>query len=177
MNQIKKVGVLGAGVMGHGIAAHLAGAGIPSLLLDIVPPKFTDEDAKVGLTEKDPRFRNKFALAGIESIKKSKPALIYTQRDLKLITPGNFEDDWDKLKDCDWIIEVVVGRLDIKQQVFTKVEKVMQAHTIVSSNTSGLPLHSLVEGRNPQFKKNFIITHFFNPVRYLKLVEVVSSKD
>jgi 3-hydroxyacyl-CoA dehydrogenase len=177
MSQIKKVGVLGAGVMGHGIAAHLAGAGIPSLLLDIVPPKFSDEDAKAGLTEKDPRFRNKFALAGIDAIKKSKPALIYTQRDLKLITPGNFEDDWDKLKDCDWIIEVVVERLDIKQQVFTKVEKVMQAHTIISSNTSGLPLHSLVEGRSPQFKKNFLITHFFNPVRYLKLVEVVSSKD
>jgi len=177
MTQIKKVGVLGAGVMGHGIAAHLAGAGIPSLLLDIVPPKFTDEDAKAVLSEKDPRFRNKFALAGIEAIKKSKPSVIYTQRDLKLITPGNFEDDWDKLKDCDWIIEVVVERLDIKQQVFGRVEKVMQPHTIVTSNTSGLPLHSLVEGRSAQFKKNFLITHFFNPVRYLKLVEVVSSKD
>src|SRR5262245_24176345 len=177
MNQIKKVGVLGAGVMGHGIAAHLVGAGIPCLLLDIVPPKFTEEDAKAGLTEKDPRFRNKFALAGIEAIKKSKPSVIYTQRDLKLITVGNFEDDWDKLKDCDWIVEVVVERLDIKQSVFAKVEKVMQPHTIISSNTSGLPLHSLVEGRSALFKKNFLVTHFFNPVRYLKLVEVVSSKE
>ncbi|MFO1519503.1 MAG: 3-hydroxyacyl-CoA dehydrogenase NAD-binding domain-containing protein [bacterium] len=177
MTQIKKVGVLGAGVMGHGIAAHLAGAGIPCLLLDIVPPKFSDDDAKAGLTEKDPRFRNKFALAGIEAIKKSKPSIIYTQRDLKLISVGNFEDDWDKLKECDWIIEVVVERLDIKQQVYGRVEKVMQPHTIVSSNTSGLPLHSLVEGRSEQFRKNFLVTHFFNPVRYLKLVEIVSSKE
>ncbi|MFO1464103.1 MAG: 3-hydroxyacyl-CoA dehydrogenase NAD-binding domain-containing protein [bacterium] len=175
MRQIKKVGVLGAGVMGHGIAAHLAGAGVPVLLLDIVPPKFTEADQKAGLSEKSPAFRNKFALAGIEAIKKSKPSVIYSQRDLKLITPGNFEDDWDKLKDCDWIVEVVVERLDIKQQVFAKVEKVMQAHTIVSSNTSGLPLHSMAEGRSETFKKNFIVTHFFNPVRYLKLVEIVSS--
>ncbi len=177
MKQIKKVAVLGAGVMGHGIAAHLAGAGIPSYLLDIVPPKFGDDDAKAGLTEKDPRFRNKFALAGIEAIKKSKPSVIYTQRDLKLITPGNFEDDWEKLKECDWIVEVVVERLDIKQSVFSRIEKVMREDTIISSNTSGLPLHSLVEGRTEQFKKNFLITHFFNPVRYLKLVEVVSSKE
>ncbi len=177
MNQIKKVGVLGAGVMGHGIAAHLAGAGIPSLLLDIVPPQFTEADAKAGLSEKDPRFRNKFALAGIESIKKSKPSVIYTQRDLKLITPGNFEDDWEKLKDCDWIVEVVVERLDIKRSVFERVEKVMRDNTIVTSNTSGIPLKDISEGRSEKFKKNFLLTHFFNPVRYLKLVEVVSSKD
>ncbi len=177
MNPIKKVAVLGAGVMGHGIAAHLAGAGIPTLLLDIVPPKLGEDDAKAGLTEKDPRFRNKFALAGIEAIKKSKPAVIYTQRDLKLITPGNFEDDWDKLKDCDWIVEVVVERLDIKQSVFAKIEKVMKPTTVVSSNTSGLALHLMSEGRSAQFKKNFIVTHFFNPVRYLKLVEIVSSSE
>jgi len=177
MKQIKKVGVLGAGVMGHGIAAHLAGAGIPSLLLDIVPPKFTDEDAKAGLKEKDAKFRNKFALAGIEAIKKSKPSVIYSQRDLKLITPGNFEDDWDKLKDCDWIVEVVLERLDVKQQVFARVEQVMKDDTIVTSNTSGLPLKAMAEGRSEKFRKNFLLTHFFNPVRYLKLVEVVTSKD
>lgn len=177
MHEIKKVGVLGAGVMGHGIAAHLAGAGVPVLLLDIVPPKFTDDDKKAGLSEKDPRFRNKFALHGIEAIKKSKPSVIFSQRDLKRITPGNFEDDWDKLKDCDWIVEVVVERLDIKQQVFAKLEKVVKPGTIVSSNTSGLPLHSLAEGRSAAFKKNFLVTHFFNPVRYLKLVEVVSSPE
>ncbi|MBL7685574.1 MAG: 3-hydroxyacyl-CoA dehydrogenase family protein, partial [Deltaproteobacteria bacterium] len=177
MTQIKKVGVLGAGVMGHGIAAHLAGAGIPCLLLDIVPPKFSDEDAKAGLTEQDPRFRNKFAIAGIEAIKKSKPSVIYTQRDLKLITPGNFEDDFEKLKECDWIIEVVVERLDIKQSVFSKIEKVMGDHTIISSNTSGIPLKAMAEGRSEKFRKNFVLTHFFNPVRYLKLVELVSSNE
>ncbi len=177
MNPIKKVAVLGAGVMGQGIAAHLAGAGIPSYLLDIVPPKFTEDDAKAGLKENSPKFRNKFALAGIESIKKSKPSVIYTQRDLKLITPGNFEDDWEKLSECDWIVEVVVERLDIKQSVFSRIEKVMKPTTVISSNTSGIPLHAMAEGRSTQFKKNFIITHFFNPVRYLKLVEIVSSAE
>jgi 3-hydroxyacyl-CoA dehydrogenase len=177
MREIKKVGVLGAGVMGHGIAAHLAGAGIPVYLLDIVPPKFTEEDAKLFKSEKDPRFRNKFSLAGIEAIKKSKPSVIYSQRDLRLITPGNFEDDWDKLKECDWIVEVVVERLDIKQSVYARIEKILQPHAIVSSNTSGLRLNSLVEGRGAQFKKNFLVTHFFNPVRYLKLVEIVSSPE
>src|SRR5262249_9193239 len=162
MRQIKKVGVLGAGVMGHGIAAHLAGAGIPVLLLDIVPPKFSDDDAKLFKDPKNPLFRNKFALAGIEAIKASKPSVIYSQRDLKLITPGNFEDDWSKLKDCDWIVEVVVERLYIKQKVYAQVESVMNPTAIISSNTSGLPLHSFVEGRSAQFKKNFLVTHFFN---------------
>ncbi len=177
MTQIKKVAVLGAGVMGHGIAAHLAGAGIPSLLLDIVPPQFTEDDAKLGLKQTDAKFRNKFALAGIESIKKSKPSVIYSQRDLKLITPGNFEDDWDKLRECDWIVEVVVERLDIKQKVFARVEEVMKDTTIVSSNTSGILLKAMAEGRSEKFRKNFLLTHFFNPVRYMKLVELISSKD
>ena len=111
--EIRKVGVLGAGVMGSGIAAHLANAGVRSLLLDIVPPKLTPEDEKAGLTASDPRFRNKFALAGLENVKKSKPALIYTKRFLPLIEIGNFEDDWHRLAECDWIIEVVVERIDI----------------------------------------------------------------
>lgn len=177
MRDIKKVGVLGAGVMGQGIAAHLAGAGIPVLLLDIVPPKYSESDEKAGLVQDSPKFRNKFALSGIEAIKASKPSVIFSKRDLKLITPGNFEDDWDKLKDCDWIVEVVLERLDIKQQVFGRVEEVMRESTIVSSNTSGLPLHDMAAGRSAKFKKNFIVTHFFNPVRYLKLVEVVSSSE
>jgi 3-hydroxyacyl-CoA dehydrogenase len=175
MKEINKVAVLGAGVMGQGIAAHLAGAGIPVYLLDIVPPKFSDEDSKNGLTEKDPRFRNKFALAGLEAIKQSKPSVIFSQRDLKKITPGNFEDDWKKLSECDWIVEVVVERLEIKRSVFEKIEKVMKPGAIVSSNTSGIPLKAMAEGRGEAFNKNFIVTHFFNPVRYLKLVEMVSS--
>ncbi len=174
MKEIKKVAVLGSGVMGQGIAAHLAGAGIPVLLLDIIP-KFTEEDAKKGLKENDPRFRNKFSLNAIEAIKNSKPSLIYSKRDLKLITPGNFEDDWDKIKTCDWIVEVVVEKLEIKRSVFEKVEKVMGAGAVISSNTSGLSIQAMAEGRSEAFKKNFLVTHFFNPVRYLKLVEIVSS--
>ncbi|MCP5468002.1 MAG: enoyl-CoA hydratase/isomerase family protein [Deltaproteobacteria bacterium] len=175
MREIKKVAVLGAGVMGQGIAAHIAGAGIPVMLLDIVPPKLNEEDEKAGLTQTSPQFRNKFALKGIDSIKNSRPSVIYSKRDLKLITPGNFEDDWDKLKECDWIVEVVIERLDIKKSVYEKIEKIRQADCIVSSNTSGLPLTSLSEGRSDDFLKNFLVTHFFNPVRYMKLVEIISS--
>ncbi|MCB1214300.1 MAG: enoyl-CoA hydratase/isomerase family protein [Deltaproteobacteria bacterium] len=177
MKEIKKAAVLGAGVMGQGIAAHLAGAGVPVLLLDIVPPKFTEADQQAGLKENSPAFRNKFALKGLEGIKNSRPALAYSKRDLKLITPGNFEDHWTKLSECDWIVEVVVERLDIKKSVFEKIEKVMKAGAVVSSNTSGLPLKAMSEGRSEAFKKNFIVTHFFNPVRYLKLVEVVSEQE
>ena len=175
--EIRKVGVLGAGVMGSGIAAHLANAGVPSLLLDIVPPKLAPEDEKAGLTLKDRRFRNKFALAGIETIKTSRPALIYTKRFLQLISVGNFEDDWNKLAECDWIIEVVVERLDIKQQVFERLEKVRKPGAFVSSNTSGLPIHKMLEGRSEDFRKNFLVTHFFNPVRYMRLLEVIAGKE
>ncbi len=175
--EIRKVAVLGAGVMGSGIAAHLANVGIPVLMLDIVPPKFTEADEKAGLTPEDPRFRNKFALKGLEGIKKSKPALLYSKRFLDLISVGNFEDDWEKLAECDWIVEVVVERLDIKQQVFERVEKVRKPGAIVSSNTSGLSINAMAEGRSEDFRKHFLVTHFFNPVRYMKLLELVPNTD
>ena len=175
--EIRKVGVLGAGVMGSGIAAHLANASVQALLLDIVPPKLSPEDEKAGLTREDKRFRNKFALAGIETIRTSRPALIYTKRFLPLISVGNFEDDWEKLAECDWIIEVVVERLDIKQQVFERLEKVRKPGAIVSSNTSGLPIHKMLEGRSEDFRKNFLVTHFFNPVRYMRLLEVIPGEE
>lgn len=174
--QIKKVGIIGSGVMGAGIAAHLANAGIPSLLLDIVP-KFTDADAKVGLKEADKKFKNKLALAAIEGVANSKPALIYSKKDLKLIEAGNMVDDPSRLQECDWVIEVVTERLDIKQKVFANIEQHIKPGTIISSNTSGIPLQAMAEGRSASFKKNFIITHFFNPVRYMKLVEVVTGAD
>ncbi|QQR82004.1 MAG: 3-hydroxyacyl-CoA dehydrogenase/enoyl-CoA hydratase family protein [Deltaproteobacteria bacterium] len=164
--EIKKAVVLGSGVMGSGIAAHLAGAGIPVMLLDIVP-----KDLKPG------ESRNKLAEAGIEHVLKSKPSLIFSKRDAKLIKAGNFDDDFDKIKDCDWVIEVVVERLDIKKQVFERVDKVMKPGTIISSNTSGLKLQDMSEGRSAEFKKNFVITHFFNPVRYMKLVELVTCAE
>jgi len=175
--EIRRAAVLGAGVMGSGIAAHLANAGIPVLLLDIVPPKFTEGDAKKGLKEDDPRFRSKFALAGLQGLKKSKPAQLYTNRFLSLIETGNFEDDWHKLADCDWIVEVVVERLDIKQQVFGRVEEVRKPGSIISSNTSGLSISGMVEGRSDDFKKNFLVTHFFNPVRYMRLLELVGGDE
>lgn len=160
---ISKVAVIGSGVMGAGIAAHLANAGIPSLLLDIVP--------------KDAQNRNQLAENAIEGIKKSKPALIFDTADTKWITPGNLDDDLSKIADCDWVVEVVVERLDIKKSVFEKIEKNLKKGAIVTSNTSGLPLKSMAEGRTADFRKNFLITHFFNPVRYMKLVEVVTSPE
>ena len=175
--EIRKVGVLGAGVMGQGIAAHLANAGIPSLMLDIVPPQFAPDDEKAGLKPSDKAFRSKFALGGIEAIKKSKPALAYSKRFVPLIEPGNFEDDWQRLAECDWIIEVVVERLDIKQQVLGRIEKTVKPGTIVTSNTSGLPIKKMMEGRSPEFRKNFLVTHFFNPVRYMRLLEIVAGED
>jgi 3-hydroxyacyl-CoA dehydrogenase len=176
-SRIEKVAVLGAGIMGSGIAAHLANAGTPSILLDIVPPELAPEDEKAGLKKDDRRFRNKLALKGIESIEKSKPALVYSKRFLRLIEVGNFEDDFDRIKECDWVIEVVVERLDIKQKLFGRVEKAMKRGAIVSSNTSGLSIEGMTEGRSPEFRKNFLVTHFFNPVRYMHLLELVPGKD
>jgi len=175
--EIRKAAVLGAGVMGSGIAAHLANAGIPVLLLDIVPPELTAEDEKMGLTRDDPRFRNKFAAAGLEGIKKSKPAALYSKRFLPLIEIGNFEDDWDRLADCDWIVEVVVERLDIKQQVFARVDEIRKPGSIISSNTSGLSIAGMTEGRSEDFKQHFLVTHFFNPVRYMRLLELVAGEE
>ncbi len=176
-SRIEKVAILGAGVMGSGIAAHMANAGIPCIMLDIVPPEFTAGDEKAGLTKEGKRFRNKFALKGIEHIRKSKPPLIYTNRYLPLIEVGNFEDDVERLAECDWVIEVVVERMDIKQKVFAMVEKVVRPGTIVSSNTSGLSIEGMNEGRSDEFKKNFLVTHFFNPVRYMHLLEIVAGKE
>ncbi len=174
--EIRKVGVLGAGVMGSGIAAHLANANVPVLLLDIVPGQLTPEDEKAGLTRDAPRFRNKLALAGIENVRTSKPALLYSKRFLPLISAGNFDDDWARLAECDWIVEVVVERLDVKRQVFERLEKVRKPGSIVSSNTSGLPIKAMVEGRSEDFRKNFLVTHFFNPVRYMRLLEVIAGE-
>src|SRR3981081_355931 len=162
--QISKVAVLGAGVMGAAIAAHLANIGIPSLLLDIVPP-----DAG--------KDRDKVARMGLERALKAKPAAFYSKRAASLITVGNIEDDLEELADVDWIIEAVVERLDIKHSLYTKIEQVLTPGTIISSNTSGLPAHMLVEGRSEDFRRNFLITHFFNPVRHLRLLVIVPTRD
>jgi 3-hydroxyacyl-CoA dehydrogenase len=175
--EIRRVAVLGAGVMGSGIAAHLANAGIPSLMLDIVPPSMTDEDRKKGLTDASPAFRNRFAAKGLEGIRKSRPALLYSQKDLGLISIGNFDDDLAKAADCDWIVEVVTENLDIKKALYDRIEAVWKPGAIVTSNTSGIAISQMMKGRTKEFRRHFLVTHFFNPVRYMKLLELVPGKD
>jgi 3-hydroxyacyl-CoA dehydrogenase len=157
--QIRKAAVLGAGVMGAAIAAHLANVGIPSLLLDIVP-------ANAG------QARDKVARMGLEKAVNARPAGFYSKKAARLVTVGNIEDDLEKLADVDWIIEAVVERLDIKRSLYSKIEQVLAAGTIITSNTSGLPAHMLTEGRSEKFRRNFLITHFFNPVRYMRLLNL-----
>lgn len=174
---IKKCAVIGAGVMGATIAAQLANVGIETTLLDIVLPELTDNDKKKGLTKDSKEFRNKLAQNGLENTLKSKPASFYIPEYANLITIGNLEDDIGLLGDVDWIIEVVVERLDIKKSVFEKVETVLKPGTIISSNTSGISAKAICEDRSENFRKNFAITHFFNPPRYMKLLEIVPGPD
>jgi 3-hydroxyacyl-CoA dehydrogenase len=162
--QIRKAAVLGAGVMGAAIAAHLANAGIPSLLLDIVPPDAGQD-------------RDKVARTGLERAINARPAAFYSKRAARLVTVGNIEDDLDELTNVDWIIEAVVERLDIKRALYAKIEQVLAPGAIITSNTSGLPAHMLTEGRGQAFRRTFLITHFFNPVRYMRLLELVPDVD
>jgi len=174
---IKKVGVVGAGVMGATIAAQLANVGIETLLLDIVPPQFTDKDKAKGLTPEGRKFRDRLAEVGVQTALKAKPASFYVPENAKLIRIGNLEDDLDRLKEVDWIVEVVVERLDIKKIVFEMIDSVLASGTLVTSNTSGIPGKAMVEGRSENFRKHFAITHFFNPPRYMKLLEIVPVSD
>ncbi|MGX9135751.1 3-hydroxyacyl-CoA dehydrogenase NAD-binding domain-containing protein [Rummeliibacillus sp. JY-2-4R] len=173
---IQKAAVLGSGVMGSGIAAHLANIGIPTLLLDIVPKELSKEEEAKGLTLEDSSVRNRFAASALQKLLKQKPAPLTTKKSLNLITVGNLEDDLNKLSDVDWIIEVVTERLDIKQNLFEKVDSVRKQGSIVSSNTSGISINMMTSGRSEDFKKHFLGTHFFNPPRYLKLLEVIPAQ-
>lgn len=165
MTEIKKVAVIGSGVMGSGIAAQVANAGIPVVLLDIVP-----KDA-------GPNDRSKFAQGAIEKMMKADPAPFMHPRNAKLITPGNTEDDLELLGDCDWIIEVVLEDLAVKHATYEKIDKHRKKGSIVTSNTSTIPLQKLVDGLGKSFSKDFLITHFFNPPRYMRLLEIVIGKD
>ena len=164
---IKKVAVLGSGVMGSRIACHFAGVGLQVLLLDI-QPKDLPADAKIS-------EKNKIVNDALAAAIKSNPSPVYTQDVVKRISTGNFTDDMKKIADCDWVIEVVVERLDIKQSVFTEVEKYRKPGTLITSNTSGIPIHLMAEGRSDDFKKHFCGTHFFNPPRYLRLLEIIPT--
>ncbi|BAQ08554.1 3-hydroxyacyl-CoA dehydrogenase [Bacillus sp. OxB-1] len=175
--QIKKAAVLGSGVMGSGIAAHLANIGIPVLLLDIVPKQLTAEEESKGLTLDHPQVRNKIAAAAKQNLLKQKPAPLTTKKNLSLIAVGNLEDDLEQLKDVDWIIEVVVENLAVKKALYEKIETVRKPGTIVTSNTSGISIEAMAEGRSEDFRKHFLGTHFFNPPRYLKLLEIIPASS
>lgn len=174
---IKKCAVIGAGVMGATIAAQLANVGIETLLIDIVLPELDDEDRKSGITRESREFRDKLARKGLDGSLNSRPASFYVKKNARLITIGNMEDDIQQLRDVDWIIEVVVERLDIKKSVFEKIETVLEPGTIITSNTSGISAKDLCEGRSEKFRNHFAITHFFNPPRYMKLLEIVPGPD
>ncbi|GGA76938.1 3-hydroxyacyl-CoA dehydrogenase/enoyl-CoA hydratase family protein [Ornithinibacillus halotolerans] len=173
---IKRAAVLGSGVMGSGIAAHLANIGIPTLMLDIVPRALTEKEEGLGLTLEDKVVRNRIAAQSKQALLKQKPSPITSKSSLDLIEIGNMDDDMDKLKHVDWIIEVVTERLEIKKAVFEKVDANRKDGSIVSSNTSGISVEAMVEGRSEDFKKHFLGTHFFNPPRYLKLLEVIPTQ-
>ena len=165
---IKKVAVLGSGVMGSRIACHFANIGVQVLLLDIVPE---------GAPLDDKKTRNKIVNDALDFALKSNPSPIYLKSFARRITTGNFEDDMPKIAECDWVIEVVVERLDIKHKIFEKVEKYRKQGTLITSNTSGIPIHLMAEGRSEDFKQNFCGTHFFNPPRYLRLLEIIPTAD
>ena len=177
MLQVKKAAVLGAGTMGAAIAAHLSNAGIPTVLLDIAPKELSPEHEAKGLPLDAPQVRYHIVNSLFEAAKKLKPAPFMLADNAKLISLGNFEDDLDKLKDCDFVIEAVVENLDIKHKLFANVEKNMKPGAVIASNTSGIPIEKIAEPFSDDFKKHFVGVHFFNPPRYMKLVEVIPTED
>ncbi|WP_428268738.1 3-hydroxyacyl-CoA dehydrogenase/enoyl-CoA hydratase family protein [Haliangium sp.] len=166
---IRRVAVLGAGVMGSGIAAHVANAGLPVLLLDIVPPNLSDAERK------SKAARDRFAAGALKNMLKTKPAPFFHPKNAALVTVGNFDDDLAKVADCDLIIEAIIERLDIKKSLFEKLDALVSGDTIIASNTSGLRIVDMIEGRSERFRSHFLVTHFFNPPRYMKLLELVSG--
>jgi len=173
--RIHKAAVIGAGVMGSAIAAHLANVGIQTYLLDIVPKELTESEKARGLTLEDAEVRNRLAARGVENAKKN--MAFYDNDDAQRITVGNTTDHLSWLSEVDWIIEAVVENLQIKQQLFAELEKVWKPGTIVSTNTSGVSIHQMVEGRSKVFRKHFLGTHFFNPPRFMKLLEIIPHRD
>jgi 3-hydroxyacyl-CoA dehydrogenase len=175
IRRINKVAVLGSGVMGSGIACHFANIGAEVLLLDIVPRELNEAEAKAGKTLDDPAVRNRIVNNSLKAALKSKPSPIYKQEFASRITTGNFDDDLSKIKECDWIIEVVIERLDIKKSVFENVEKFRKKGTLITTNTSGISVEAMLEGRSDDFAEHFCGTHFFNPPRYLQLFEIIPT--
>ncbi|OAN14629.1 3-hydroxyacyl-CoA dehydrogenase/enoyl-CoA hydratase family protein [Exiguobacterium undae] len=169
--------IIGSGVMGAGIAAHLANAGIRTLMLDIVPKELTAQETKQGLTLDDAAVRSRIARDNRQKLLKQNPAPLASKQLLDLIEVGNLEDDLERLKEADWVIEVIVERLDVKQQLFATIEPFLREDAIVSSNTSGISIEAMRQGRSDSFNARFLGTHFFNPPRYLKLLELIPTSD
>jgi 3-hydroxyacyl-CoA dehydrogenase len=170
---IRKVAVLGSGVMGSRIACHFANTGVEVLLLDIVPRELSPAEQAKGLTLESKTVRNRIVNDALQGVLKANPSPVYTKSVVSRIKTGNFDDDLKDIATCDWILEAVVERLDIKQQVFEKVEQFRKPGTLITTNTSGIPIHYLVKGRSEDFVKHFCGTHFFNPPRYLRLLEII----
>jgi 3-hydroxyacyl-CoA dehydrogenase len=177
MRQINRVAVLGAGVMGATIAAHLANAGLEVLMLDIVPRELTEQEASRGLTLDRPEVRNRIARAGLEGLARMKPAPFYLKEYAALIETGNFEDDLEKLKDCDWVIEVVVESMKIKRNLFARIAPHLGPNAVLTTNTSGLSVNEMARDLPADLRSRFLVTHFFNPPRYMRLMEIVPCTD
>jgi len=175
--RINKVAVIGSGIMGSGIACHFANIGVEVLLLDIVPRELNEKEKKKGLSLDDKVVRNRIVNDSLQESVKSKPSPIYHKDFVNRIETGNLQDDISKVSEVDWIIEVVVERLDIKKQVFENLEKHRKPGTLITSNTSGIPINFMTDGRSDDFKKHFCGTHFFNPPRYLRLFEIIPGKE
>ena len=176
MNRIiRKVAVLGSGIMGSRIACHFANIGLEVLLLDITPKELTEEEKKKGLTTDSPAVKNRIVQTSFDNALKSNPAPLFSKKFASRVKLGNFTDDMSKIKDYDWTIEVVVENLEIKKKVYDEVEKHRKPGTLITSNTSGIPIHLMAEGRSEDFQKHFCGTHFFNPPRYLKLLEIIPT--
>ncbi|HXF82183.1 MAG TPA: 3-hydroxyacyl-CoA dehydrogenase family protein, partial [bacterium] len=171
--RLVRAAVLGSGVMGGAIAAHLANSGASVLLLDIVPTELTEEERRRGLALTDPAVRNRIAAAGKERALRASPAAFFTPARAGLVTVGNFEDHLKDIANCDWVIEAVVEDLAVKRQLLARVEQHWREGMIVSTNTSGLPVGQIAAERSPAFRRHFLGTHFFNPPRYLKLLELI----
>ena len=168
---VRRAGVIGAGVMGSGIMAHFANAGVDVVMLDIVPPGLSDADAK------NPAKRNQFSAGGLKGALKAKPAAFFHPNYAKRVTIGNLEDNIDLLKGCDLVIEAIIENIDIKRSLLEKLENTLDEGTVVASNTSGLRIADMLQGRGDSFRKNFLVMHFFNPVRYMKLLELVAGEE
>ncbi|WP_209808915.1 3-hydroxyacyl-CoA dehydrogenase/enoyl-CoA hydratase family protein [Ammoniphilus resinae] len=174
--KIRKAAVIGSGIMGSGIAAYLASAGIPTFLLDIVPSTLSDDEKKQGLTLDSPKVRNKLAVSAVNEMVKKKPCPFFSIEDQQWITPGNIEDHLPKLAEVDWIIEAVAENLEVKRKLFSKLQACWKVGTIVSTNTSGISIDEMAEECSTEFKRHFLGTHFFNPPRYMKLLEIIPGE-